>query len=196
MPAHLVEKRDLVHLVAGKGEVARRVLDENPAAQPGLDNIQVAQEQRESGARIRHRQQVGKFLGAAVVTRRVAPAQMVGNAGGLIAFGQRRELRQFGQVRALGRAQRQRGRMKTQRHAFGNGGQPAMRRTAAPKVVLRVDFDPLRVPDGPRRGPNAIPTAKPCKHVGIMLGFETDTPSSGQRAGRGQGGHGVRYRPG
>ena len=137
--------------------------------QPVLHLADLAHEMIQRFCGIGDREQIGQ-----PVMRAAAPAQVIGNAGRLIARAQGSKPVQFVAVHAVGRSKRQADTVKAQGINFGDGGEPAMRRTAITEVVLRMHFNPCRVSGG----------LVPVQRIGIMRRFQTDADSGGKTVAR------------
>ena len=159
LSAQGVDEFGFGHLVVSIAQVARRIFDQDRTVQPVLSLADFAGDMVKRFTGIGNGQQIGvAIMGVA------APAQMVGHHCRLIAIAQRRQLFQISDVEPAGAAQRQAGAVKAERKTFGDGAEPAVRRTAIAKIILGMNLDPGRAP-----GCRGI-----VQHIVIMYRLETD----------------------
>ena len=162
--AQFVQEIGLAPVACRKGKIARRIFDQDRAAETVLHARHFARKMRKRRAGIGDRQQVGKFIAGTV-----APAQMVRHHRRRVACAERRQRIEFAVIDGARRPQRQTDRMKAQRHMVGDRGQPAMRGSARAEIILGVDFGPGGCRARLHRG----------KKRGIMLRFQSYAGASG-----------------
>lgn len=159
----------------GEGQIRGGVLQQHLPAERVLHRVDVLADAGEGACGVRHRQQVVQESG--IVAR---PGEMLGEQGRRVTGDERLQPCEMLRVEGPVRADRQSHTVQRQRVAFAHHREIAMRRTAGPHVVFRVNLEEADL--------------WPClDHGAVMLGLQPDTGAMGHRGRIGRGadlGHG------